>query len=82
MHQWDNPSVSKPNVDIEALSKTERLALIEELWESLSSAKSLPITPAQKAELASRSQALESGDLETLSADDVLEAIKSRRAQG
>ncbi len=77
-----NLAMGKTPLDIASLSRDERLTLIEELWESLDSSKAVPVTPAQRAELTARSDALKCGRLETLSVDDVLEAIRSRHVQG
>jgi putative addiction module component (TIGR02574 family) len=44
--------MAKPAVDIDSLSRDERLALLEQVWESLSrEAESLPLTAEQTAEL-------------------------------
>lgn len=45
-------AMAEPAIRIEALSTDERLDLLEKLWDSLSQAPaSVPVTPAQRAEL-------------------------------
>jgi len=72
--------VVKPAVQIDNLSKGERLALMEQLWDSLSNDADLLVPPAQRSELAARARALQAGNLEMLAVDDVLEAIRNRGA--
>ena len=67
----------EPPVDISALSPDERLDLIERLWDSLSD---VPVTDAQRAELSSRLDALERGEMQSLPLEDVLAAIRAGRA--
>jgi len=72
--------VGKPALQIDDLSKHERLELIERLWESLGGDDELPIPAEQRAELAARERALEAGSLKMISVEDVLVAIRNRRA--
>lgn len=72
--------MSRFSLDIEALSKDERLTLIEKLWESLSSDEEPPITDVQRTELKARVDALVAGKLKMLDVEEVLEAIRSRPA--
>ncbi len=52
--------MSRPRVRIEALSKDERLDLLERLWDSLNRTPSaVAVTPGQLAELERRSEALD-----------------------
>ncbi len=52
--------MAKPAIDIDALSVEERLALLEDLWESLSkNPNAVPLTEAQRAELDRRLDDLE-----------------------
>jgi len=51
-------AMSNSAVDIDKMSPTERLDLIEKLWESLADAP-LDLTPAQRSELARRSSELD-----------------------
>jgi putative addiction module component (TIGR02574 family) len=51
--------MAKPAVDIDGLSPSERLELIEQLWDSLSD-EDVPLTDAQRKELDARLDALES----------------------
>jgi putative addiction module component (TIGR02574 family) len=76
---WNTRSVAKHAVDIDTLSKSERLGLIEELWESLDAEHDVPVSSAQRDELKARAEALKAGTLEMLDLDDVLDAIRSRR---
>ena len=75
--------MDEPSVKIESLSKDERLALLERLWDSLSETPAeVPVTPAQRTELDRRSDAL---DLD-LAAGRVLgvpwdEVVRQRRAR-
>lgn len=66
-------------VEIDALSKDERLQLIERLWESLDQPDDVAVTSEQRRELRRREEALDAGELRTLPVDDVLAAIRSRR---
>ena len=66
-------------VDIDKLNVEERLRLIEELWESLSSDPSrIPLTQAQKNELDRRLDAIEEGDDAGIPWNDVLDRIRNR----
>ncbi|MEQ8272439.1 MAG: addiction module protein [Deltaproteobacteria bacterium] len=71
--------MGKAAVEIDALSKNERLELIERLWDSLDQAEDVSVTAAQRQELRRREDALDVGELRTLPAEDVLSAIRSRR---
>ena len=52
--------MSSPSIDVENLSPTERLDLLERLWDSLSkNPAAIPVTEAQKSELARRLAAFE-----------------------
>ncbi len=50
--------MGRSSVDIKTLSPEERLALIEEIWDSLSP-EDVPVTDAQRAELDRRSADLD-----------------------
>lgn len=50
--------MSRPAIDIEQLTPTERLDLIEQLWDSLSE-EDVPVTEAQRNELEHRLDALD-----------------------
>lgn len=69
-------------VKIEALSKDERLDLLERLWDSLTPAD-VPVTDAQIAELDRRSQALDrdAGRGRPLGVpwDEVVRQLRARR---
>lgn len=67
-------------MDISSLSPDERLDLIEQIWESLRGVEDLPVTEAQRAELASRVAALERGEMKTIPLDQALTAIRAARA--
>jgi putative addiction module component (TIGR02574 family) len=74
--------MAQPTLDITSLSPAERLDLIEELWDSLdANATDLPVTDAQRAELASRLEAVRSGQMATVPIEVVIEAIRSGRAR-
>jgi len=68
-------------VNIAGLSPTERLDLIEQLWDSLSPAE-VPITEAQRVELASRVAAIERGEMRTIPLEQALTAVRATRATG
>ena len=74
--------MGKPAVEIESLTQDERLELIERLWDSLEQRDQLPITAEHRVELAAREAALDAGQLRTLPAKDVLEAIRARGVRG
>ena len=66
-------------IDIEKLGVDERLQLIEELWESLSSNPSkLPVTHAQKQELDRRLDAIDEGDDTGIPWMEVLDRIRNQ----
>ena len=50
--------MGKPSIDIGALSREERLELLERIWESLSPTD-VPVTGAQRAELDRRAEKLD-----------------------
>ena len=72
-------SMSELAVDVSALSKTERLRLLEQIWESLDADSDFPVTEPQRVELKARSRARQAGEIRTTPASDVLEAIRTRR---
>ena len=66
-------------IDIEKLGVDERLQLIEELWESLSSNPSkIPVTQAQKQELDRRLDAIDEGDDTGIPWMEVLDRIRNQ----
>jgi len=69
------------SVDIQRLSPAERLALIEELWESLDKTRDVSLTDSQREELDRRAEALDAGELETQEAQEVLRALRDRAAR-
>ena len=71
--------MSKPALNIDALSTTERLQLIEELWDSLSgSPDAMPVSEAQREELDSRLDDLEGSGATDNPWDEVLQQIRTR----
>jgi putative addiction module component (TIGR02574 family) len=71
--------MSKPALNIDALSPDERLRLIEELWESLSEKPAaVPLTDAQREELDRRLDDLERSGPEGIPWEQVLRQIRSR----
>jgi len=71
--------MSKPALNLDALSAEERLRLIEELWESFSeSPESVPLTDAQREELDRRLDDLERSGPEGIPWEEVLRQIRSR----
>lgn len=69
-----------PAIDIHKLAPTERLQLIAELWESLRQVPdAVPISPAQRAELDRRLDALDRGEVDLVSWDEVKRQLRARR---
>jgi len=69
-----------PDLNISALSPTERLRLIEQLWDSLcKDPTQVPVTDAQKAELERRLEEIDAGDIEGIPWDEVLRQIRGSR---
>jgi putative addiction module component (TIGR02574 family) len=76
--------MDEPSVKIELLSKDERLDLLERLWDSLSETPAdVPVTQAQRAELDSRSDALDrdvaKGRALGVPWDEVVRQLRARR---
>jgi putative addiction module component (TIGR02574 family) len=72
--------MQQSRVDISALNPAERLELIERLWDSLSPPEEVPVTDAQRAELASRVAALERGEMKVIPLEEAITAIRAGRA--
>lgn len=71
--------MSKPGLDIEALTPEERLSLLEQLWDSLATQpEAVPLTQAQRAELDRRLDDLEAEGPVGIPWDEVLSRIRSR----
>jgi putative addiction module component (TIGR02574 family) len=66
-------------IDFSHLSPQERLDLIGELWDSLSSA-AVPVTPAQKAEIKRRLETLDQDIANGRDAAEVLADLRRRPA--
>lgn len=64
--------------EIIKLSPTERLKLIEELWDSLSDDEA-PITPAQRDELVRRASTADVDEAEAVSWEALREEIRARK---
>ena len=76
--------MDEPSVDLESLSKDERLDLLERLWDSLSETPAdVPVTQAQQAELDRRSIALDRDVAEGRALgvpwDEVVRQLRARR---
>jgi len=69
-------------IDVNQLSRDERLDLIEQLWDSLSDQErdSLPLTAEQDEELDRRLDALEKEGPVGLSADELREQVRRRQS--
>jgi putative addiction module component (TIGR02574 family) len=67
-------------IDIQQLSREERLDLIEQLWDSLSDEErdSLPLTAEQERELDRRLDALERQGPTGISPDELRQRLRSR----
>jgi putative addiction module component (TIGR02574 family) len=71
--------MSKPGIDISALTPEERLDLLEELWDSLTATPTaIPLTGAQRAELDRRLDDLEREGPVGIPWDEVLGRIRGR----
>ncbi len=69
-----------PAIDIEKLAPAERLQLISDLWESLRAVpESVPLTPAQRAELDRRLDELDEGDVSLVPWDEVKRRLTTGR---
>ena len=69
--------MTKPVLNIDDLNTTERLDLIEELWESLEETpQDVPLTKAQGEELDRRLNAFESGKTEGIPWEEVLREVR------
>ena len=70
--------MAKPKIDISHLSPSERIELIEALWDSLDPAEAAPITPELAEELERRSAEAEANPAAGRSWDEVREDLKKR----
>jgi len=71
--------MSKPALNIDALTAEERLRLIEELWDSLTEKpETVPLTDAQREELDRRLDDLERAGPVGIPWDEVVQQIRSR----
>ncbi len=72
--------MAKRAVDISQMSADERLALIEELWESLDQEErdAITLTPDQEAELARRLEAYEREGAVGITAEELHERLRRR----
>lgn len=65
--------------NIDDLSPEERLILLERLWDSLTvNPESVPLSPAQRAELDRRLDEMDRGDVAGIPWDEVLRQIRGR----
>jgi putative addiction module component (TIGR02574 family) len=72
-------SVSLNSLGIDRLSVEERLALVEELWDSIAdSSADLPLTEAQRAELERRLAEHEANPDDVVSWEDIKTSIGGR----
>ena len=72
--------MAKPNIDINELSPDERLKLIEDLWDSLSSKPAaLALTDAQREELDRRIDDMDRDETLGIPWQDVLKRIRERK---
>ena len=68
-----------PAIDIATLTPAERLRLIDDLWQSLTSApEGVPLTPLQRDELDRRLDELDNGDIALLPWDEVKRQLRAR----
>lgn len=71
-------SVSLKSLGIDRLSVEERLALVEELWDSIAEDAAVPLTDAQRAELDRRLAEHEAHPEDVVSWEDVKASITAR----
>ncbi len=68
-----------PAIDIGNLTPAERLRLIDDLWESLTSTpEAVPLTPLQRDELDRRPDELDRGDVALVPCDEVKRQLRAR----
>ena len=68
------------NIEIDSLSVSEKLALVDQIWSSLSrDIENVPSPEWHRAVLEERMRRLESGEATTSSLADVKERLKKRR---
>jgi putative addiction module component (TIGR02574 family) len=75
--QRENDGVSHLNIGIKSLTPEERLALLEEIWDSLEP-EAAPVTYAQRRELDRRLDAFERDRGIGIPWDEVLRQIRER----
>ncbi|MGI8785216.1 MAG: addiction module protein [Acidobacteriota bacterium] len=72
--------MAKLNINVNELSREERLALIEELWDSLAGQpEELPLTQAQRQELDRRIDEMDGDDTLGIPWEEVLRQIREQR---
>ena len=70
----------EPAFNIDDLSQEERLTLLEQIWDSLTSDPgAVPFTPAQRAELDHRLDEIERGEVDGIPWEDVVRQIRGRQ---
>ena len=71
--------MSKPQLDIAAMTPEERLSLLEQLWDSLAATpEAIPLTEAQREELDRRLDDLDAEGPVGIPWDEILSRIRSR----
>ena len=71
--------MSESRIDINKLDTSERLRLIERLWDSLEDdANAMPLTAEQRAELDRRLDEIDAGETGGIPWDDVLRQVRDR----
>lgn len=77
-HPVDNTCMSLPKLDVQSLSPAERLALIEQLWDSLSP-EDVELTPAQREELDRRLEDAEQHPADGVTWEEAKRQIRERK---
>jgi putative addiction module component (TIGR02574 family) len=72
--------MGRPDIDVKGLTPEERLALLEEIWDSLEP-EAVPVTDAQRRELDRRLDVLECDRDLGIPWDEVLRQIRIERAR-
>ena len=78
--KWNTRHMGGPNIDISDLTTDERLALIEELWDSLAASPGeLSLTDEQRTELDRRLDEMDRDDRLGIPWDEAISEIRGRK---
>ena len=72
--------MAEARIDLDRLTRDQRLTLLERVWDSLSRESSeLPLSDDQAAELDRRLDAIDAGDTSGVPWEEVLQQVRNRR---